>query len=774
MSATLKNIATPPAVPPDGPRRPSPFAFLHTLLPSGDTAVWQGVAVVAGLLLAAGRTTGGAAPFGLALVLGCVPEYALAAGAGTIVGSLVFLPVDLALKLTGAMLAVLTVRLLRPEPFRLSVLAAGGVLLAEQLISSIWLGWDTAQLLAILLTLALAAALSVGIRALPLQTPRGLCLWLVILVACVQRVPLFGLLPGLVLMGLAGLCAARTRPLEHSAVLSVALAAALTVTDPALCGVALAAALGTLVAACICKGERLRCAALFGMGCVLGLWMVQTDRWVPAAVSLLLSVVAFMLLPDKLLRVWLPGVPAPTPEPSAPAANPNAAVAGRLSDVAEALADVADTVNAVCERQLPPRGENYDFVVDYTVRRLCQGCKQREACWIRCYSAMVDAMYKLKTPLESRGRLEIEDLKGALTACARPTELCLTVAHGYRLWRSRRRSRAQASVLRTALTDQYAAMAGALAQLAGQLKQSGMPDPKREARTAQLFAEIGLEALECSVSSDLFGRMTAAVTVARTAFTPDELATLAAALGRSCQRDFALPEMRHRHAVTTLTFAEKPRYRAVFGAANCAAAAQKVSGDAWEQFCDASGHAQMLLCDGMGTGRAAAVDGQMAARLTTQLLQAGLTAESTARLVNVALGLKNTDQESGATLDLVSVDLYTGRAASYKAGAAPSFLLREGLPRPLEAGGTGLPIGVMDTVVGRSGALTLEEGDMLVLVSDGVLADGSDWLLQQLATGARQAQTPTQLAQSVVEGAVKRPGGAKDDITAVVLQLQRA
>lgn len=45
----------------------------------------------------------------------------------------------------------------------------------------------------------------------------------------------------------------------------------------------------------------------------------------------------------------------------------------------------------------------------------------------------------------------------------------------------------------------------------------------------------------------------------------------------------------------------------------------------------------MILCDGMGTGRPAAVDGSLAAELTARLLKAGFTAELAARLVNVAL-----------------------------------------------------------------------------------------------------------------------------------------
>lgn len=82
----------------------------------------------------------------------------------------------------------------------------------------------------------------------------------------------------------------------------------------------------------------------------------------------------------------------------------------------------------------------------------------------------------------------------------------------------------------------------------------------------------------------------------------------------------------------------------------------------------------MLLCDGMGTGKPAAVDGQMAAKLTAQLLQAGFAAESAARLVNVALGLKNAGQESGATLDLLTLDLYTGGPDCSKRGGPQLFM----------------------------------------------------------------------------------------------------
>ena len=176
-------------------------------------------------------------------------------------------------------------------------------------------------------------------------------------------------------------------------------------------------------------------------------------------------------------------------------------------------------------------------------------------------------------------------------------------------------------MLRTALTEQYSAMAGALAQLAGKLGQAGLPDPRREEKVAQLFAGLGLDALECNVTSDLAGRLTAAVTIARTRFTEEEIKALTAEVSRICRRDMDLPEVTHCRTVTMLTFGERPLFTATFGTAGRPAKGQNVSGDALDCFCDTSGRAQLLLCDGMGTGRAAAVDGQMAARLTAPALR---------------------------------------------------------------------------------------------------------------------------------------------------------
>ena len=744
---------------------PAPLAARGVLL-------WRAGAAAAGCLLGAGQVYGGAAPFGLALVLGCTPSLALPAAVGVLAGAFAFQPLVLALKLAGAVVAALAGRMgaaqLPGRPYIVGAGAAGAALLAEQ-VAVMAAGRTTPAETALAAVTGLGAAgLGLALHKLPPGRPGALCLWLAMAAACAQRFPLFGGLgAGLALAACGGLATALAGSLEQSAVLALALAGAVTAATPAASYAALAVALGTLGAAVLAPGERRRGAGVFFSGCAVG--ALAAPGW-PQALWLLAAAGGGGLAALACPGAWLRAV---VPPPAPPAVSQSlSGAARRLSGVADALSDIADTVNEVCARQLPPKGENYDFVVEYAARHVCQTCERRSLCWVRGYSTAVDGLYRLRAALEAHGRAELEDLPGQLSVCTHPSDLCAAVTHGYRLWCSRRQTRARAGALRSALTEQYSAMAAALAQMAAKLGAAGLPDARRQARVAQLFAALGLDPLECSVTADAAGRLTANVTVPRVSFSAGEAAALTKEVGEACRRDFALPDIAHCRTVTMLRFSERPLFAPVFGLASRPAPGQSVSGDACDQFCDRAGRAQMLLCDGMGTGKSAAVDGRMAARLTGQLLRAGFAAESAARLVNVALGLKNAEQESGATIDLLTVDLYTGRAGLFKAGAAASFLVRGGVAQVLEA--PSLPIGVTEGVVGRSTAFGLAAGDMVVLVSDGALCDGCDWVADQLQLSARLGQTPAQTANAVADSAQRRAGNKQDDITVAVLQLEGA
>ena len=168
----------------------------------------------------------------------------------------------------------------------------------------------------------------------------------------------------------------------------------------------------------------------------------------------------------------------------------------------------------------------------------------------------------------------------------------------------------------------------------------------------------------------------------------------------------------------------------------------------------------LLLCDGMGTGREAAREGNTSAKLIQELLTAGYPPSDVFRCVNSLLLLRG--QAGAVTLDLAEVRLDTGIACLYKWGSAPSWVLRRGGAKKI--GTATPPPGISleenrETVAG----LSLRRGETLILLSDGV--EGEEFLRRLNVT---PDAPPGELAEQILEEGCRE---GEDDATAAVLRL---
>ncbi len=450
---------------------------------------------------------------------------------------------------------------------------------------------------------------------------------------------------------------------------------------------------------------------------------------------------------------------------------PNTVAATQLENAADGFMGMAQTIERACQTAAPPQ-ENFNTVIDTMQAHLCNNCTRRAACWSSHYNDIVDGLFALKPALQQNERVGVEDFSAGLSHCVHPAAMASEMTRAYAVYRGKNEARVQSDALRAALLEQYGAVAQALEGLSAQLNVQGTPVQEKTRRVVERFTALGMPPSECAVTQEASGNLRVVVTLPRTGFTLAELERLAREASHLCHRTMLTPQKLSCRGLTTLIFLEKPPLRPVFGVA-AQAARGDVSGDAVQQFCHA-GSAEMILCDGMGTGRPAAVDGNLAAELTARLRRAGFQGETAARLVNVALSLKS-EEESSATLDLVSINLYSGIATLFKAGAASGFVVQGG--RAFAVGAQSLPIGILEEVKGAQATLRLQAGDFAVLVSDGMLLDGEGWITAQLSDAAARRQAPQYIANALVSAAAARAAAHEayrpDDITAAVLQLVR-
>ena len=192
----------------------------------------------------------------------------------------------------------------------------------------------------------------------------------------------------------------------------------------------------------------------------------------------------------------------------------------------------------------------------------------------------------------------------------------------------------------------------------------------------------------------------------------------------------------------------------------CSAGREMANGDRCASFAGTGCRHYLLLCDGMGTGLAAAQEGQTAMELLRQMLTAGFPAEHALRSVNSLLVLRG--RAAAVTMDLAELHLDSGRVTVYKWGAAPSWLLRDAGAEKI---GTATPPPGLSISEGRETVerLSLRRGEMLIMVSDGVEVEGIT-----RRVGGIGSLPPGEVAARLLELGAKE---TQDDATVAVVRL---
>jgi len=213
----------------------------------------------------------------------------------------------------------------------------------------------------------------------------------------------------------------------------------------------------------------------------------------------------------------------------------------------------------------------------------------------------------------------------------------------------------------------------------------------------------------------------------------------------------------------SLSLREEQRFRMATGVSRLAKSGSKESGDSYSFINLRGAQALLALSDGMGSGKQAHAESAAAVELLEDLIESGFEKDMALRMINSVLVLKSSE-ESFSTLDICSLDLYTGEAEFCKIGAATTYLLRGGSVSTIRS--TSLPIGILNNVEPETHVRQLKSGDVIVMVTDGVCESEASvgWIAEILAS--LSSRSPQDIADIVINEAARRAGDViRDDMT---------
>lgn len=212
---------------------------------------------------------------------------------------------------------------------------------------------------------------------------------------------------------------------------------------------------------------------------------------------------------------------------------------------------------------------------------------------------------------------------------------------------------------------------------------------------------------------------------------------------------------------------EPPAFSVEVYSASVCASGSELSGDGSAFFSDSHGTSYIVLSDGMGSGRSAAVDSHMVIGLFKRLICSGMEPRSAVKLVNSVMVTKSHD-ESFATLDAVILDLDNCSAVSIKSGAAPTIIRRKGDVIKISA--PTFPIGIIEEAELFISEQQLEPDDMIIMFSDGISENAYFYIKELLLNGNNIHDIVREIA---VKAEIFNPTSRPDDVTVIGAKIKR-
>lgn len=527
---------------------------------------------------------------------------------------------------------------------------------------------------------------------------------------------------------------------------------------------------GTSVALSLCYGisglasgvfskyGQLVCALIFSAVTGTAAIIDATPEGVAVFAESASAALLFVLIPKKHLKAAKGYLSAPKGRRSDEDSDE---ARKRIIAASEAISSVSDCVKSVA-KGIDALSPANDIVVCMRVReRICSDCKLKDS------FCPEDGDFSAITEKLARGEsIKAEDFSlNFNTKCPSVPRIADCFNRLYSNRSAINALQASSARNRELACGQFDWISDLLRELSTVISGQAYVHRLKERTAARVLADRDFNVIDVRCAQPLSGALTLVCTVED--IPPStSLSYLTSSLSAELEAEFLPPRIKEVKNGKELIFTRREIYNVSCGTASSGCSGKKLCGDYSECFRTDS-KVYVILSDGMGTGGRAAIDSAMTVELFSRLIKAGIGFDTALNITNSALAVKS-DDESISTLDVAEIDVFSGKATVYKAGAAPSFYSCSGRVKCIETPST--PLGILCKAGFSKYEINFKGGDMLVMMSDGIFGCGGLWIQNEIA--ACRGTAATDFSELILNTAKRKCGESYDDMTVVTVMIE--
>ena len=450
----------------------------------------------------------------------------------------------------------------------------------------------------------------------------------------------------------------------------------------------------------------------------------------------------------------------------------------KLQQFSNVFRELAITFEKISDKQCIFETDELTNMIQEIYNYACSNCGMHRSCWEKNLHATYRDMSDLLVLIEHRGNIYKDQLPIEFKKrCIHPKRVLEKMKHLYELsyldmtWRKR------FAESRELISEQFLGISQSIYAIANDLEKSNTFDLALEREIHIALDRAGLTAKNIIATRNSEGDLEINIEkdpcYCREDCGHKFIPVISQVVGKQLVKKLNTCNYQRLGGECNFSLVENNNYKSMTKIAQINKDGNILSGDNYT-YMDIDEHQYMIaLSDGMGSGDEAYLESNAAITILEKMMEAGMDKEVIMKTINNILMLKSSD-EIFSSMDIALVNLRHGNVEFIKSGAAPGYIKRN-KTEIIKINSNTLPIGIVSNLEYRKEIQDIQDGDFIIMVSDGVLeipGTEPDWLPRFLAK--THSYNPQELADKILNQALQySKNQIHDDMTVMVTKVWR-
>lgn len=445
-------------------------------------------------------------------------------------------------------------------------------------------------------------------------------------------------------------------------------------------------------------------------------------------------------------------------------------ISNKLFSVSKAIKSLPGLVESVSSKIQDNSEIDFRKVCTDSACEVCGFCKLKTLCWSKESNLARKNFEHIIGLVSKKKYISTKDFSlDFLKRCDRSEMIVKKISQSYADFCKEKVNKDKISNVKTAVSEQILGVGELIENISNEFSESYIYDEEFSELLSREFINLGIDVNKFICQRDKNGHLFLDIKCDKIIADKFDDKFLRR-ISHTCSKNFSSPMINIFDDICQVKIHEIPNLKIDFGVCQHAFNNGKYCGDSYCNFLNGMGKYNVIISDGMGTGCEASMQSLITASLMKRFVELGMDFNSSLKILNSALMINSKNEETLSTLDVVSIDLFSGNTKFMKAGSPITFLIKNNIVSKMDF--ESLPIGILNDASFSVKSTNLKSGDWVIMMSDGATDIGEEWIFDIL--NSRNYRTPRELSRILLNKAVKmRKNSHDDDITVAAMRISK-